>query len=432
MTFYTSAVLIASVLMIAMIIHVLSYSGFDRTQKKWFSLTFGTIIFCSVAEYAVHCGYYDPSLKIPLTILTVLQFSAAPLLGILFVAALGMKYQKKILIVFFILNLVVEIICAPFGAIFYFNDEGYFRGKFFLIYGITYLFSLLYLLVCLIFVGRNFKNRDLGTIILTIIVIVSGIIPMNFFKINIAYLAIAIASCLCYIYYNDLVQQDIQIELVKNQEKVSNMQTHMISGLANLIENRDLETGEHITRTSYYVKKLAELCVKEGIYKDELTDDYIHLIYTLSPMHDIGKIMVSDLILRKPGKLTEDEFEEMKKHAAVGGDIVKEVLNGVATEEYIKVGTNIAKYHHEKWNGMGYPDGLKGNEIPLSARIMAIADVFDALISKRCYKEAYSYEKAFSIIEESAGTHFDPNLVKIFLKYKDEFKNINSKKSNKN
>ncbi len=423
MAFYISSIIITVLLLIAMITHVLKYNGFDRHQKRLFTLTFLAIIFCSLAECAVHCGYYNKALSVPLTILTVLQFSISPLLGVLFVAALGMKRQKKILVVFLIINLLVEIICAPFGAIFKFTDDGYVRGKFFLIYGATYLISLVYLLVCLVFIGRNFKNRDIGTIIMTIIVIISGIFPMTFYNVNITYMAIAIASSLCYIYYNDLVQQDIKLELVNNQEKISQMQTHMISGLANLIENRDLETGEHIIRTSYYVKHLAELCVKEGVYKDELTEDYIHLIYTLAPMHDIGKIMVSDVILRKPGKLNKEEFEEMKKHTKVGGRIVEEVLNGVASDDYIKVGSNIAKYHHEKWNGMGYPEGLKEKEIPLSARIMAIADVFDALISKRCYKEAYSYEEAFKIIEESKGTHFDPLLVDVFIKYKEEFMN---------
>ena len=421
MTFYSGTILITILLMVAMLIHVLKYSGFNKNQKIYYSLTFSSIIICALAEFAVHCGYYDPKFDIALTMLTVLQFSIAPLLGVLFTAALGVEQQKKVLIIYFIFNLIIESILAPFGLIFNFDLNGYSRGKYFFIYGIFYFISLIYLLFCMIFVGKKFKHRDLGTIIMAIVVIVAGIIPMTAFKINITYLAIAIAACLFYIFYNDLVQEDIQDALILNQNKITDMQSQMISGLANIIENRDLETGEHITRTSSYVKKIALLCKKEDVYTDELTDEYIHLIYTLAPMHDIGKIMVSDAILRKPGKLTKEEFEEMKKHSEVGGNIVKEVLNGVTDENHIKVGYNIAKYHHERWDGKGYPEGLCGEAIPLSARIMAVADVFDALISKRCYKEAMPYEEAFKIIEEESGTHFDPNLVKVFLKYKEEF-----------
>ena len=145
------------------------------------------------------------------------------------------------------------------------------------------------------------------------------------------------------------------------------------------------------------------------------------MMQTLAPMHDIGKVVVSDKILCKPGKLTFEEFEEMKKHAVSGGRIVRKVLDGVADDEYISFASDIATYHHERWDGKGYPMGFCGEEIPMSARIMAIADVFDALISKPCYKEAVSREDAFRIIEEESGTHFDPNLVAVFLKHKDEF-----------
>ena len=132
-------------------------------------------------------------------------------------------------------------------------------------------------------------------------------------------------------------------------------------------------------------------------------------------MHDIGKIKVPDYVLQKPGKLTEDEFEIMKKHAADGGEIIRSTMQNIEEADYMQVAYNVATYHHEKWNGMGYPTGMGGEVIPLEARIMAVADVFDALISKRCYKEAMPVDKAFSIIEESAGSHFDPQIVKVFL-----------------
>ena len=132
-------------------------------------------------------------------------------------------------------------------------------------------------------------------------------------------------------------------------------------------------------------------------------------------MHDLGKIAVDDSILRKPGKFTPEEYEKMKKHAAEGAVIVKKILDETNDKDFERIAVNVAHYHHEKWNGEGYPEHLKGTEIPLEARIMALADVFDALVSKRYYKDAYSYDDAFKIIEESIGSHFDPELGRIFL-----------------
>ena len=425
MTFYMCIIIMTVLLMITMTVHVLHYSGFTKTQKIWFILTFLSITVCSLAEFAVHCGYYSPSFKIPLTILTVIQFSLAPLLGALFIGALGLKYQKKIALIYLVINLLVEIIAAPFGWVFYFNNEGYFRGEYFIIYEVFYFISLIYLIICMVIVGMKFNKRDILTIIMVLVILVAGIIPMTFFKLNITYMAIAISACICYIYYNDLVQQDIMVEVKENQKKISSMQTHIISGLANLIENRDMETGGHITRTSYYVKLLAESARNEGVYSDVIDDRFIYLLTTLAPMHDIGKILVSDTILKKPGKLTTEEYNDMKKHAELGGSVVREVLDGITDEEYLSFASDIATYHHERWDGTGYSKGLKEEEIPLSARIMAIADVFDALISERCYKKPIPPLEAVKIIEEESGSHFDPKLVEVFLKHKDEFININ-------
>jgi HD-GYP domain-containing protein (c-di-GMP phosphodiesterase class II) len=421
MTFYLSTVILTEFMMLAMMVHVIRYNGFKRREKIWYILTFSAIMFCSLAEYAVHCGYYDSRLKIPLTILTALQFSIAPLLGVLFTGALGMRHQFKIMFIYLGVNLLVEIIAAPFGYIFYFDDMGYSRGSGFFIYGIFYFVSLAYLVLSLILVGKKFKHRDFLTIIMNLVVLVSGIVPMTFFKVNITYLAIAISACICYIYYNDLVQMDIKAELLNKNEKINTMQTHMISGLASVIENRDADTGDHISRTSRYVKMIAELARKEGVYRDEITDHFIMLMETLAPMHDIGKIIIPDSILKKPAKLTKEEYDAMKRHAIFGGNVVKEILNGITDEEYLKFATDIATYHHEKWDGTGYPKGLKGEEIPLSARIMALADVYDALISVRCYKDKMTPDEAFKIIEDESGTHFDPKLVAVFLLNKEKF-----------
>lgn len=421
MSFYSASIIITEVLMIAMVLHVFYYKGFTREEKKWYLLTFVTIMVCAGAEFFVHCGYYNPKYKLLLTIITVIQFSASPLLGILFAGALGMHNSGKIAIATFIFSLALEALFAPFGYIFYFNDVGYFRGNYFFIYEVLYILSLLYLIINMIFVGKRFKHKDISTIIMIIIILFAGIIPMTIYKINITYIAIAIDSILCYIYYNDLVKYQNKEQLIENQNRLFAMQEHIISGMASLIEDRDMDTGEHITRTSTYCKILAEKARAEGVYADVIDDDFITKLHTLAPLHDVGKIVVSDTILRKPARLDKDEYDEMKKHAKAGGDIVKDVLNGISDEEYIKFASDIALCHHEWWDGTGYPNGLKGEEIPLPARIMAISDVYDALVSKRIYKEPIPHDEACLLIESESGTHFDPKLVKVFSKYKNEF-----------
>lgn len=151
-------------------------------------------------------------------------------------------------------------------------------------------------------------------------------------------------------------------------------------------------TGGHIKRTSTYVRLLAEELRNRGIYREELTDDYLENLYRAAPMHDIGKIAVPDVVLQKPGKLSEEEFEIIQKHTIKGGDIIRETFGHLENEKYTQMAYEVARHHHEKWNGNGYPEGLKQKEIPLCARIMAIADVFDAVSEKRCYRDAMPLE----------------------------------------
>ena len=203
--------------------------------------------------------------------------------------------------------------------------------------------------------------------------------------------------------------------LRERNEKMLKLQDTTIIGMANLIESRDGDTGEHVKRTSVYVAMLAQAAQEAGYEKETLTDAYIELLIKAAPLHDIGKITVSDTILLKPARLTAEEFDKMKTHASEGGRIVRDVIGEFGDETYIQIASDVAAYHHEKWNGTGYNKGLAGKDIPLCARIMAIADVFDALISKRCYKDEIPVDEAFKVIEESAGTHFDPTLAKLFL-----------------
>ncbi len=204
-------------------------------------------------------------------------------------------------------------------------------------------------------------------------------------------------------------------KLTKVTGELKHYHNEMIMGFATLVENKDGSTGGHIKRKTMYVKLLAEELKNRGFYKEILTDEYVENLCMAAPMHDIGKIAVPDVVLQKPGKLTEDEFEIIKQHAKRGGKIVEETFGHLGNDKYAKMAYEVAKYHHEKWNGCGYPEGLKRKEIPLCARIMAVADVFDALSEKRCYREAMPLEKCFKIIEEGSGQHFDPMLVEVFL-----------------
>ena len=206
----------------------------------------------------------------------------------------------------------------------------------------------------------------------------------------------------------------------------SQIENRVIEHLADIIESRDIETGEHIKRTKQYVSILVNHMKDLDEYRDILTPKMCECIINASPLHDIGKISVSDLILCKPGKLTEEEFNKMKTHTTKGGEIIDHILNDIGDKELMKVAHDIAVYHHEKWNGFGYPYGLKGEDIPLPGRIMAIADVFDALVSKRVYKEPMDLALAVNVIIGEAGIHFDPNIISIFVKLKENFMKIAS------
>lgn len=207
-------------------------------------------------------------------------------------------------------------------------------------------------------------------------------------------------------------------------KELSHFHTETVMSFANLIENRDNSTGGHIKRTSRYVELIADELRNRGYYGEILTKDYITNLLKAAPMHDIGKISVPDSVLQKPGRLTDEEFDEMKKHAAKGGDIVREIFRNLGDEEFRKMAYEVARHHHEKWNGGGYPDGLKRKEIPLCARIMAVADVFDAVSEKRCYRDAMPMDKCFEIIEQGSGQDFDPLIAEIFLDIREKVESV--------
>ena len=215
--------------------------------------------------------------------------------------------------------------------------------------------------------------------------------------------------------YNAQLEGEVEAKL----EHIQEMQDQIIIGISDIVESRDNNTGGHVKRTSEAVRIFMDELARES-KEFHMTKKYCENVIKAAPMHDLGKIAVEDYILKKPGRFTEDEFQLMKVHAKVGAQIVEKALNGVEDEAFMEVAKNMAHYHHEKWDGKGYPEGLAGEKIPLEARIMALADVFDALVSKRCYKDKYSYDDAFRIIEESLGSHFDPDLGRLFLNCRKE------------
>jgi len=219
----------------------------------------------------------------------------------------------------------------------------------------------------------------------------------------------------------ELAEHNIRLqELVKEQvREITNAQMAIIFAMARMAESRDDETGKHSERVRRYCVSLARGL--QSTHPDLITDEYIDLIYNTSPLHDIGKVATPDFILQKPGKLTPDEFTVMKQHTILGAQTLEAVREQYPNNDFINMGIAIARWHHERWDGSGYPDGLKGASIPLSARIMAVADVYDALRSWRRYKSAYSHAASCDMIKDECGSHFDPQVVEVFMMLQSEF-----------
>jgi len=211
--------------------------------------------------------------------------------------------------------------------------------------------------------------------------------------------------------------------LVKeSQQAVRDIHNATISVIADVVESRDKVTGGHIERTQAYLAILVKALVNAGIYENEISNWDKNLLLPSAQLHDVGKINVSDLVLNKPGKLTEEEFELIKQHCADGERIIDEIISKTKDDGFLRHAKKFAGYHHEKWDGTGYPRGLKGDQIPLEGRIMAIADIYDALVSERPYKKPFSHETAVEIIKEGSGKHFDPKIIEAFITVMEDFR----------
>jgi len=218
--------------------------------------------------------------------------------------------------------------------------------------------------------------------------------------------------------------KNLQSLVMEQVKELWDSQMATIFALARLAESRDTETGKHLERVQSFCKHLSLQLLQDGKYQSEINDQFLTNIYHASPLHDIGKVSIPDSIMLKPARLTPSEFEIMKTHSELGAKTLEDVLNLYPGNPFIKMGIDIARYHHEKWNGTGYPKGLIGHDIPLAARIMAIVDVYDALRSKRCYKQAISHEESCSIINAGRDTHFESAIVDAFNNSTASFEDI--------
>jgi putative two-component system response regulator len=217
--------------------------------------------------------------------------------------------------------------------------------------------------------------------------------------------------------FNDNLQKMVE----EKTGKVAELQRVILKTVADLVESRDDITGGHVERTQHGLKVLIEGLEDLGLYREQMEGWDKDLVLQSSQLHDVGKIAIADSILNKPGRLTPEEFEEIKRHAVIGVQIIEKIESSTSEHEFLKYAKIFAGTHQEKWDGTGYPSGLAGEDIPLPGRLMAIADVYDALVSSRPYKEAFSHSEAVQIILEGKGSHFDPVLVDVFEQVADQF-----------
>lgn len=272
------------------------------------------------------------------------------------------------------------------------------------------------LLMILMFCRRlSYIERDKRRILGITIVTVTGIFLFQMLVPDSLVSCLGITVILVMIYAN-----------IENPAKNRLDQYHdeLMHGFANIIESRDDSIGGHVKRTSAYVYLLAVELRKQGYYTNVLTKDYIQNLSRAAALHDIGKIAIPDAILQKPGRLTSEEFDIMKGHTTEGGRLIHDSLSMLGDKDEINMAYDVAMYHHERWGGGGYPTGISGTQIPLAARIMAVADVFDAIAEKRCYRDAMSLDESFRILEEGSGTQFQPELITCFLKARKKVEEI--------
>ena len=282
---------------------------------------------------------------------------------------------------------------------------------------VCYLVILLYFILIFVFTVRRIKYLEvrkrinvMSFLFISLLILISQII---FPEILISSLVPAFSLIALYINIEDPVLR-----------RMKNYNSEIVTSFATLVESRDSSTGSHVKRTKSYVKIILDEIKTNSLYSSIMTKDFEDKMMNAAPMHDIGKISIPDTILQKPEKLTDEEYSVMKKHSVLGGEIIQEIFKDMDDKEFLNIAYDVTRYHHEKWNGNGYPEGLVGKEIPFSSRIMAIADVFDAISAKRCYRDAMPLDKCFAIIKEGKGVDFDPVLTDLFLNAREKVEKV--------
>lgn len=395
-------------------------------KKTWFDellmLGIAEVILDAVTAYTVnHLDTVPPLLNRILHTLFLASLDAVIFILCLYVLAISDTYPKKkfgriIIFAPFVANMVVLI--ANIGALEYIRGSVTNYSMGISVYT-CFTMAAVYTLFSIVAFFKNWNHiethkRAVICTYLLLLAVVTGI-QMVFPETLIT--SIGVTGFVIGIYLN------LEDPALKELSRYHN---ETVMAFANLIENRDNSTGGHIKRTSMYVQLIAAELENRGLYHDILTKDYVKNLIKAAPMHDIGKVSVPDAILQKPGKLTDEEFATMKLHAENGGKIIQETFKNLGSEEYCRMAYEVARYHHEKWNGRGYPEGLKEKEIPLCARIMAVADVFDAVSEKRCYRDAMPLDQCFEIIRQGSGQDFDPAIAEAFLDIRPKVEQVHS------
>ena len=442
------------ILGIILIISTILRRVISREVRLWFNLMLITNIIMSAADIFTWLfeGNARPQnsiiLPVAMFIFYLMSFSIIFCSGFYIINSLNKEKYKKIIKITLSVSAVIyytTLVLTPFFEILYNIDENniYSRGKLFIIPVVIDTILYLNYIVYIIINRKTIQKQKLFPVICFLVIPqILHIIQILHYGISLVNTGYTIAFLIMFIEANRNLEETLdntefelsekEVELINQVHEAQNsklevikMQNHTIESLSNLVENRDEDTGEHVRRTRAYVELIAVQLMKNNRYPEIINPKYIRYLKRAAPMHDIGKIVVPDAVLKKPAKLTTEEFELMKRHAAEGGRIVHEILDGYEDPEYIQITADIATHHHERWDGTGYPDNLKADAIPVCARIMAIADVFDALVSPRVYKSPMTYEEAYAIIESGSGTHFDPTIAQEFLNIKEKTAAVN-------
>ena len=332
---------------------------------------------------------------------------------------------------------VIPLLSTPFTGFYYTitSENVYQRGRFYVFSVLVEIVLYMQALLLIIKYHKNTKSfESVGFASFIFIPFICHVIQIMNYGIALSSFGLSISFFLIFINQNHKIQLTLEAakdEFDKNEYENLKRQNETTYYLTNLIENRDIESTGHEIRLSKYVDLLTEKCLEAQIYPETLTEHFRQMLIAAVPYHDIGKICVPESILKKPGKFDYSEYQQMKKHVDYSVNIINNIVPMKHSRIFSKIVLDVCKYHHEKWNGRGYPENLKGTEIPLAARFMAIAEAFDAMVTPRCYKKTISYDAAFDIIKKEAGEQFDPLLAEEFLRHKKKIIEITEKyKSN--